>query len=169
MTAYCSLTIYLLTTAMNVPEVESSTGERMVDLTVISGVGAYGHAVGGYLSPAVPNWLKEQVKDYFGQPDVGFYAPGNPDVLDAMQFTWLAVSPDAMKEHDDSVRMSIQKDGAFSLICFGDACDLSVYPDALRYETDQVELACHNLDTAVQQLTLLAGLARLCQLVRESS
>lgn len=52
--------------------------------------------------------------------------------------------------------------------CFGNACDIDIYPDHTCGEMDEpyVRFSCHNLDTAAQQMTLLAGLAKLCELAR---
>ena len=44
---------------------------------------------------------------------------------------------------------------------------MGVYPDGISQGIEMRDLQCHNLDGAVQQLTLLAGLAKLCQLARE--
>ncbi len=54
-------------------------------------------------------------------------------------------------------------------MCPGDACDVSIYPDQIYGDalgTKSVRFACHNLDSAAQQITLIAGIAKLCELAR---
>lgn len=72
-----------------------------------------------------------------------------------MHATWKAVAPRNLKRCADQCYARV-RDGRFELGCFGDACDLSVYPDS------DPMFSCHNLDTPFQQATLLAGLASIC-------
>lgn len=66
-------------------------------------------------------------------------------------------------------RATIAPDGRFNLKCPGNACEVSIYPDRLYGDnmgTRSVQFSCHNLDGAVQQITLLVGIAKLCELAR---
>ncbi len=57
--------------------------------------------------------------------------------------------------------------GWLNLICIGNACDMN---PGSRYMEDSncgYELSCHNTDSPIQQLTFLAGLAKLYDLVRK--
>lgn len=56
--------------------------------------------------------------------------------------------------------------GHFIINCPGDACGL--HPsDWYKHEGNGYEFSCHNVDSAIQQITLLAGLATLHDMVRD--
>lgn len=126
----------------------------------------YGHAVGGYLHASVTSWLEAYrtsettVRHHNGDARM-------PElVIAAMRETWQSITSDTWRPYEDECRGRIATDGAFILECFGDACDLGVYPSEMWRKEPFHRISCHNLDTAEQQLTLLAGLAMLCQLAR---
>ena len=77
-------------------------------------------------------------------------------VMTDMRRAWRATATPQLKNCADRCRARVH-DGRFELDCFGDACDLSMYPDSTP------EFSCHNLDIPFQQATLLAGLASLYQ------
>lgn len=56
----------------------------------------------------------------------------------------------------------------FTLGCFGDACDVSIYPDHCYGTGTSSEFSCHNLDFPFQQATLLAGLAALYECAKKA-
>lgn len=126
----------------------------------------YGHAVGGYLSHGVTAWLTA----YVVQPSTDTYPNGDAPMLtsvtDAMRATWRRVAGRNLQQFIDDCRGRIFREGAFILECFGNACDVGVYPSEFRTDEPSHSISCHNLDTVEQQLTLLAGLAQLCTLVR---
>ena len=178
-THYNSLTIFILTKALGFPfEVEPGSN-RVQDaaLMVIAErdrSAGYCHAVGGWISEDVLNWLKSYAQANI-QP-IGIIsnaAPMHPEVIRAQQAAAGAMISSKKYGYRASSRQIygwIRDSGAFSMNCYGNACDLSVYPDRYLGEgCESVELGCHNLDNADQQLTLLAGLAKICQLARESS
>lgn len=80
-------------------------------------------------------------------------------VMADMRRAWKATATPKLKRCADRCRARVI-DGRFELDCFGDACDLSMYPDSTP------EFSCHNLDLPFQQATLLAGLASLYQRVK---
>lgn len=177
-TQYCTLTVFLLTRAFDVPfndEVKSNR-KQMLSLTTIAETrnAGWGHAVGGWLSQDVMRWLKDYAKAYIQKHGINRnMVPMHPLVINAEK----AAAHAMIQSHEDAFKASsscvygfVRDNGAFALNCFGDACDLGVYPDQWLDETcPAVQFGCHNLDTAEQQLTLLAGLAKICQLARESS
>ncbi len=56
--------------------------------------------------------------------------------------------------------------GRFVINCPGDACGL--HPsDWYSFKNEGFEFSCHNVDSAVQQLTLIVGLAKLCDMARD--
>jgi hypothetical protein len=75
-------------------------------------------------------------------------------VTSDMRRAWRATAPKSLKRYADRCNAGVH-DERFMLDCFGNACDVSIYP-----ETDP-DFSCHNLDTPNQQATLLAGLASL--------
>lgn len=64
--------------------------------------------------------------------------------------------PDVFNEYH--FRTILQK-GRLIMDCPGDAC--GVYPNEWVEEDNGYKFACHNVDSPMQQLTLLAGLAAL--------
>ncbi len=68
-------------------------------------------------------------------------------------------------EYDFQTR--VHANGKFTADCPGDAC--GIHPsDSHRMEGEGYEFVCHNVDTAMQQITLLAGLAALHDLARKN-
>lgn len=76
------------------------------------------------------------------------------DVSSDMSEAWKAVAPRSLKRYADQCYARVHDD-RFELGCFGNACDLSVYPDS------DPMFSCHNLDAPFQQATLLVGLASI--------
>lgn len=126
----------------------------------------YNHAVGGYVSSRMTGWLREQARK---MPEGSRSISVPEDVVRAMRATWCAVSKSDAKRWARECCGRIMRDGRFGLECFGNACDLAIYPDGTcgRMDDPQVRFSCHNLDTAAQQVTLIAGLAKLCQIARQ--
>ncbi len=129
----------------------------------------YGHALGGSLAHEVAAWLEayrsEETTPKYHNGD----APMHPEVVAAMKQTWRATARRSWQEYVDECRGRIMKQGAFVLDCFGNACDVGVYPSEFRTDEPSHSISCHNLDNVEQQLTLLAGLAKICQLARENT
>ncbi len=130
----------------------------------------YGHAVGGYVASPVLSFLADQAAQRpcteHGQATA--CAPVPTPIIIAMEETWKAVThPDYWRWSDDIYGL-MRQNGEFFLSCFGDRCDVGVYDRGLIDPTDQYQtLSCHNRERADQQLTLLSGLAKLCELARE--
>lgn len=167
--ANATMTINLLTQvlcgAFN-DEVQSSNRKQQVDLETCCMNKTHGHAVGGYISGEVREWLR---KLWHKGPNNNWmhFAPAPQEVIRAMRQTWSAVASKDLKRWTKDCNGAVTEDGRFILNCIGDACDLAIYPDNV-YADDygSVRFSCHNLDGARQQLTLLAGLAKLCELAR---
>ncbi len=167
---YCStLTMKVLTEALLVP-IESGDAPnqiQQVDLQMRCDMHdpiGYNHAVSGYVSSQVLNWLRVHGKRARDGGDIPIHA----EVAAAMREVWIAVCIPDHRQWASECRGRISSDGRFMLKCFGDACDLAIYPDGTcgHMADAYAQFSCHNLDTAVQQATLIAGLAKLCELAR---
>lgn len=177
-THYCALTIFVLTKALGAPFTSPSSNRQqdiqLLTMAELGRSGGYGHAVGGWMSEDIIKWLGKYAKSNI-RP-IGIIeqsAPLHPEVTRAMQAAAGAMMTSGENGYRASPRVIygwIRDSGAFTMNCFGDACDLSVYPDQYLAEgCEMVDLGCHNLDTSDQQLTLLAGLAKLAELARSDS
>lgn len=162
------LTIHLLAIALYPNLDEEGSGNRMQQAKIQTRCdpagGPYAHAISGSITPALTLWLIEQAPEKE-------YAPIVEAVPEAMRQAWHAVVQPELQEYAAECRGWVADDGRFSLKCFGNACDLSVYPDNMSGdrridEIPIVEFSCHNLDLARQQVTLIAGLAKMCELAR---
>lgn len=162
-----TLTISLLATVLCLPieGAHQSNQVQQIDIEARCDRKArvYGHAVGGYVSARLRRWLRSEVGKIRGRSSI----PMPQKVVQAMQETWFAISGTRFAQSARDCGGSISSDGRFVLTCPGDACDLAIYPDQIRGDHLSVRFSCHNLDDPIQQLTLLAGLARLCELARK--
>lgn len=172
---YCAQTISLLLHILSIPfEHQTSTQTQQLELrTRADSSHIYGHAVGGSLSESVIIWLRDYAnKELERGSDTGInsmYVDMFPSVINAMKAACCSLFG-SNNNWTERCGGHISSQGAFELSCLGDACDLSVYPDSIERGHDKyVDLECHNLDTAQQQLVLLAGLIELCELARISS
>lgn len=164
-----ALTINVLTHSLNFgftgESVPTNQYQQLELETVCAQSAVYGHAVGGNASPPLLRWLKAKGAssgDMFGHTSMP------KSVVTAMRQAWYAISADRQRRWASECHGAITKDGRFTLECFGNACDVAIYPDGYYGNTDHdTRFSCHNLDTAVQQITLIAGLAKLCELARE--
>ena len=170
-----SLSIDLLTKALLSPFVEDLGSGRKQDMGLRmlcdrKRVAGHGHSVGGWICERVMVWLKDYAKDKVVGHSSLKSAPMHPAVIQAQQATWHAINVPEMKKYASpkDIASRVYEGGSFILKCFGDACDVGVYPGRWSSGSGLIELQDHNLDTTEQQLTLLAGLAKLCQLSRES-
>lgn len=164
---YIASTIHVLTNALSSPliEGEESNQVQQLDLFTVCKMGeVYGHAFGGHVSSSLTRFLLLVAKNTPGEGDV----PMPQRVIDAMREAWRACSSYETKFPSD-FRGTITRDGRFMIACPGNACDVAIYPDMVYGDIDEygAGLSCHNLDTAVQQISLLSGLAALCELARE--
>ena len=172
-TQYVSLTIFLLTKALGYPFKDHPPNNRQQDLILSTMAefrsGGYGHAVGGWVFESILNWLRQYAQK--NDSPSSDRIPLHPRIIRAQKVTLRAISSSEidtrMIKHD--ICGWVRHSGAFTLNCPGNACDLSVYPSGLDEDSNHAQLSCHNLDSAEQQIILLAGLSQICQLARESS
>ena len=163
----CSMTIKLLLMALTVPVDEKPSNQAQqidVEMHCDHTASVYGHAVGGYVSSGMIAWLREQGNRLEKKGNT----PLPEGVTQAMRQAWATICSDERRQWTRECGGYITPDGRFILVCFGNSCDLSIYPDQMYGDmTDSsIQFSCHNLDQADQQITLLAGLAKLCELAR---
>lgn len=124
----------------------------------------YGHSVSGSICGDALTWLRRQGAR-MPQDESSHSLPDQ--VHQAMRFTWNYAAALRLQEYADYCMARVYRDGRFLLACFGDACDLGMCPGLYSAHDSFVQFSSHNLDSAAQQLTLLAGLAMICRLARE--
>ena len=171
-TRYCAATINILTKALSTSFKNTlSKKVQLVEISTMSELrsGGCGHATSGEVSTKIIKWLATYAsKKLTGGSSMNLVSI-HPSIIKASQIAWQGVSTGYIRNNSTYIEGSISKSGAFTINCPGSACDLSVYQDSLNYcFEDKVQLSCHNLDSAEQQLTLLSGLAKMCSLVRRS-
>ncbi len=120
--------------------------------------------LGGDVTPAFAGWLsslpvRENIKE----------------ATTAMIVAYNYIVGAHMKEDDSGFRTWAEKNGGFYIQCPGNACN--IYPSRVRADFQSLaagnyegyEWECHNVDSPLQQLTLLAGLAALHDLARKAA
>ena len=119
-------------------------------------------------------------------PAGSFYASAFGALIYRQAYPWLlqnrgkyieSVSKATKKAHDKMTGQAedlryfptgINDDGHLIITCPGDACDIGMYPDRFfGFESVFEEIHPHNTDTPIQQLTLLVGLAAMCDEIRK--
>lgn len=165
-------TIHVLSRVLSAPFSEELTNHaQQLDLATRADRTAFGwgHMLNGYLSASVVCWLRLYAEKNKNHADSYWCTRMHPDVLAAMRCTWKAIGQKELTEYANEADGVISGEGRFILKCFGNACDIAIYPDTPMYEEEgYANFSCHNLDSADQQLTLLAGLAKLLELARQT-
>lgn len=112
--------------------------------------------LGGTLAPVFVRWI-ERVHE--SPPDL-------EQVEEAMLHAWNALSQYQIKKRKGphsfmGLGCSLGEKGRLDLSTLGNACTLSTEDWWQLEDGEGLDLACHNLDTPIQQLSLLAGMAKL--------
>lgn len=160
---HLTATIHLLTVALSLPFAEKFSN-RLQPVSISTGCGKdwmHGHTVDGFISAEVHSWIFKKVSRL---KEPSWSKLGPRPIVTAMKQAWRAVNTKEDQHWSTSCSARFTGDGRFILECLGDACDLAIYPDSLGMKGSSIEFGCHNLDQARQQITLLAGLAKLCEL-----
>jgi hypothetical protein len=131
--------------------VQEELPEQTVVLYARTELEMHGHSIWGEVSPQMCRWIKAQHRRL------------DDSVVRAMRSVWREVCQHGLEEYERDCRARLEKDGRFMFECFGDACDVGIYPDhgADDLENRGTRFSCHNLDNQAQQLTLIAGLASM--------
>ncbi|MFA5084058.1 MAG: hypothetical protein WC475_01570 [Candidatus Paceibacterota bacterium] len=133
----------------------SASSPQLMTVKTMTKAEAHGGSLAGDISIPLRQWLCS-----IGQNDNGQI----PEMVQAMQIAYDKML--GLREwHKFSFRASVRKNGGFVNDCPGDACGLHPY-DWYMEEGKGYEFSCHNVDSPMQQITLLAGLAALCDRAR---
>lgn len=147
-----SASFSIFTTLARFPKVETSASFiQLIIVNTIIGMDLHGGSLGGEYSVPLVKWLSS------------LFGNSITEMVDAMKIAYNRMF--GLREfHKFNFRASVDyKDGWLNVDCPGDACGLNPVHNAgynmergLGYEFD-----CHNVDTSIQQITLLSGLAAL--------
>jgi hypothetical protein len=166
---HMSMTIWFILKVLNnmlwKDEVEKPDRPQFIKVETLCQIGSEGHSTGGYISPDLGKWLKKQSEDILDEN--AFSMVILPEVGEVMRQVYESISH--RKLDPNECRALISQNGLFGLKCPGDSCDVSIYYDQVYGDpigNRFVEFSSHNLDNPTQQITLLAGLAKLCELAR---
>lgn len=112
------------------------------------------------LSKALVCWFRK-FKFEKGQIDQRF-----EEVETVMRQVWLSTFPHDKNNSDFKLRIKceLKPGGLFGLQVQGNACDLS--PVMCEEKKEGYELLSHNIDSSIQVIMFLAGLAKICSLWR---
>lgn len=131
---------------------------QLLTLQTITRPGAHGGSLGGMLSIPLVMWLSRfpantAFRFVEGAMKIAYWRMFGQKKYTMQEFrAWL---------RDDF--------GGLLLDCPGDACGLHPSDHFHSRSLRGYAFSCHNVDTAAQQLTLIAGLAALCDLARRGS
>ncbi len=166
-------TIHILSRMLSAPFTEevSNRGQQLDLHTRADRVAfGWGHMLNGYLSGSVVRWLREYAEKNTVYEGSYWCTPMHEEVTEAMRIAWRAMSQRDLSQYAVEADGIVSLEGRFILKCFGNACDIAIYPDTPMFEEEgYAQFSCHNLDGADQQLTLLSGLAKLLELARTNS
>lgn len=163
-----TLSVLFTTLAFPLTENQKSNRAQQVSISTVTDHDMHGHTTVGWLHSSVLSWIgtyAQTIREPDKPADAWNTVNAPPKIVDAMREVWEVLHEGEQNTFSSECRGFFRENGCFSLICFGNACDLSVYPDHVYAGIDgEVEFGCHNLDTAYQCITLLSGLAKLLEL-----
>lgn len=151
-----SASLTVLTTYLRYCEIETSTSAphpQLMTFQTITEEGMHGGSLSGEISIPLYNSLKT-----FGE---------HAELSEAIHA--MKITHDTMVGNRELYQHSFNayvKKGFFIINCPGDACGL--HPsDWYTHEGQGYEFSCHNVDSAIQQITLLVGLATLADMAKK--
>lgn len=144
------------------------TREQQVLLTsdINPNGGLHSSPLYGYTSSALIDWVE-------GKYQEGWYEVTLAE--EAMLETWntLTTQPKRVARPSigcglaDDFLVRVGENGRFLLRTIGNSCEVETEDWSTRRKGEGLRLGCHNLDSPIQQLSLLAGLARLHELAEQ--
>lgn len=149
-----AITIYL----QLIEKETSATFPQLLTLQTCTDHELHGGSLNGVFGSKFSNFIKSQSSDILSQIAI-------PTTQSA--YRKMLGKQDYVSEY--SFRIFKLSSGGISLDCPGDAC--GIHPDSdVSYDTKNnrgYEYTCHNVDTPMQQITLIAGLAALHDCARK--
>ncbi len=133
-----------------------TTSQQVLSITSCSVPGGHGHSVGGYASPSLVKFWRRLSPDERSTMRVD-------DAERAMYEAHRQLHGEVKSYYDHGFNAFVSN-GQLLLRCPENACE--IHSDHLG-ESDRgrgTNITCHNLDSGVQQLTLLAGLGVIASL-----
>lgn len=131
----------------------SANFPQLLTVNTITREGMHGGSLDGKISIPLRKWLS-----YFDDH------AEIPEMLQAMKTAYNQMT--GLRDYHQFGFQVYVKGGGFVADCPGDAC--GIYPsDWNMKEGKGYKFSCHNVDTPMQQITLLAGLAVLCDKARK--
>lgn len=146
-----SASFSIFTTLARFPRVETSAPfPQLIIINTMIGMGLHGGSLGGEYSAPFVKWLSS-------------LSGSIPPMVDAMKISYNRML--GLHKFDQfDFRASIDyENGWLNVSCPGNACGLNPVHGS-GYDMERglgYEFDCHNVDTSVQQITLLAGLGAL--------
>jgi hypothetical protein len=119
-----------------------------------------GHSAGGYASPELVRFLEEFSTSYEVQIEL-------PTVREAIAKAYCALH--GKSRSYDNRFYCCTRAGQVIMSCPGDACEIHTESRHSIGDGTGESITCHNLDSAVQQISLLAGLAALSSLYDQAN
>jgi hypothetical protein len=115
-----------------------------------------GHSVGGYASPELVRFLHSFSTSWEVQVEL-------PTLIGAMKEAHRLMHG-KLKAYYDQSFFAFTRGGQFIISCPGNACEIHTEASQTVRDGHGDGITCHNLDSAIQQLTLLAGMGALTSL-----
>jgi len=149
-----SASLTVLMSWLRYPKIDTTAKlPQLLTLQTITQCGPHG----GSLSGEISIYMKDILASFLGK--VRF-----TEITDAMRSCYDQMV--GLREFHKWSFDAYIENGRFIINCPGDACGL--HPsDWYERKGEGFEFSCHNVDSSIQQLTLIAGLAKLCDLVRD--
>jgi len=148
-----SATFTVLTSWLMYPQINTSCFYyQMMTVQTITQNNIHGGSLSGDCSIPFKIWCESK-----GRVEL-------PEVIDAMKAAYRKMV--GLREFSEYSINAWIDNGKFILNCPGDACGL--HPsDWHSCKEEGFEFSCHNVDSSIQQITLLAGLACLCDTIKK--
>jgi hypothetical protein len=127
---------------------------QLLLLNTIVQAGLHGGSLGGKFGPEMAEYLHLLTDGSFKK------------LTRAMMFAHSSMVK--FRAHDEFCFRYGGDNGRIYLSCPGNACDILMEPYNFNTKSGG-EISCHNVDSAFQQITLLVGLAKLCDLWEEQN
>lgn len=148
-----SATFTLIFTYLGISEKESNSKRpQLITVSTITDKEMHGGSLSGQFSIGLVSWMRS-IKN----PKNLLSSLKKAAIKSFKKMDMRSNDPDNFYDHQFRVRLD---NGRLIMDCPGDACD--IHPETWREGDDEgYSFSCHNVDTPMQQLTLIAGLAAL--------